>query len=318
MCPASLHKPAIGSQLTAGRFASRCGDAQWLAEQRRSPQARFMVLADLRLAVASNPDRTETFIRWHSAEELAALDLQEADAALLGLDQTGAVYFCVSLTSSEAAASPQAMESLKPLADLRSLAVQGAMSLEELSLAAQARALAAWHAGNRCCGRCGARLEMKAGGWRLECWACGQVYFPRSDPAVIMLVSDGEHCLLGHELRFPEKFYSVLAGFVEPGDDIEHAVRREVMEETGILVGKVEYVASQPWPFPHSLMIGCAAEALTTSLRIDAAELGDARWVGRAEALEMLENRHPEGLTVPGPFSIAHTLIRAFADDLIG
>jgi NAD+ diphosphatase len=119
---------------------------------------------------------------------------------------------------------------------------------------------------------------------------------------------------LGREHRFPEKLCSTLAGYVEPGDDIEHAVRREVKEETGVDVGEVRYLGSQPWPFPHSLMIGCWGEALGGALTIDHAELADARWFSREEVASMLAGRHPEGLEVPPALSIAHALIQSFMD----
>ena len=142
-------------------------------------------------------------------------------------------------------------------------------------------------------------------------------YFPRTDPVVIMLVTDGQRCLLGHEKRFGQmysrKFYSTLAGFLEPGEDIESAVRREVWEEAGIEVGKVHYVQSQPWPFPYSLMMGCIAEANKTEINIDKTEIEDARWFSREDALAALEGTHPE-LALPGKHAIAHHLIRAFVD----
>ena len=123
---------------------------------------------------------------------------------------------------------------------------------------------------------------------------------------------------MGHEPRFIENMYSVLAGFVEPGDDIETAVRREIMEEAGVAVGRVDYVASQPWPFPHSLMIGCWGEALSDQLNLDPFELPEARWFGREEVRQMLERTHPLGHFVPPPLSISHTLIRAFAEGALG
>ena len=123
---------------------------------------------------------------------------------------------------------------------------------------------------------------------------------------------------MGHEHRFPEKMYSTLAGFVEAGDDIEHAVRREIEEEAGIDVGEVRYVASQPWPFPHSLMIGCWGEALGDAITLDETEIADARWFGRDEAAAMLALAHPHGLFVPPAISMAHTLIRGFVDGVLG
>lgn len=193
--------------------------------------------------------------------------------------------------------------------------MQGVLSPEDQSLAGQARALGQWHENARCCGRCGSATKIKDGGWRRKCWACGNEWFPRTDPVVIMLVTDGERCILAHEHRYAPGMYSTLAGFIEHGEDIEHAVRREVGEETGIRIGRVEYHASQPWPFPHSLMIGCIAHADTTELAVDTNELADARWFSRDEVLSMLESRHPDGLTAPGRHAIANILLRHFVGD---
>jgi NAD+ diphosphatase len=129
-----------------------------------------------------------------------------------------------------------------------------------------------------------------------------------------MLVTDGERCLLAHEHRYNDKMYSALAGFIEPGEDIEHAVRREVFEETSIRVGAVSFHSSQPWPFPHSLMLGCIGVAESTDISIDSGELAEARWFTRHDARQMLEGKHPQGLTVPGKHAIAHTLIASFVE----
>jgi len=128
-----------------------------------------------------------------------------------------------------------------------------------------------------------------------------------------VLITDGERCLLGHHRRYGHKFYSTLAGFVEPGEDIEGTVRREMFEEVGITIGEVTYLSSQPWPFPHTLMFGCWAHALTTDITIDEEELIDARWFTRDDIHAMLAESHPDGYTVPGAHSIAWALIKSFA-----
>jgi NAD+ diphosphatase len=153
-------------------------------------------------------------------------------------------------------------------------------------------------------------------GWKRKCWACGQEHFPRTDPVVIMLIIDpsGDRVLLGHEARFMENMWSTLAGFLEPGEDIAHAVRREVWEEAGIRVGDVRFHSAQPWPFPYSLMLGCHGYAETTEINIDPNEILAARWFSREEIGQMLERTHPEGLWVPGQQAIARALIKAFAD----
>jgi NAD+ diphosphatase len=198
--------------------------------------------------------------------------------------------------------------------DLRSLATGALVATEHLPPLAQAKSLLGWHGRHRFCSNCGAPTHPVEAGWRRDCAACGAEHFPRTDPVVIMLAIHGERCLLGRQSRFPKDMWSCLAGFVEPGETIEDAVRRETLEEAGIVCGHVVYFASQPWPFPMSLMIGCHAQALTTDLKVDRSELEDARWFARDEVAAMVLRRHPDGLTATHPFAIAHHIIRAWLD----
>ncbi|UMY15844.1 NAD(+) diphosphatase [Methylobacterium organophilum] len=198
--------------------------------------------------------------------------------------------------------------------DLRWLAVEGSVEPHELGLLATAKSLLSWHARHGFCANCGTPTEIRAAGFRRECPNCGTHHFPRTDPVVIMLIRDGDRCLIGRGPHFPEGMYSCLAGFLEPGETIEDAVRRETAEETGIRIGAVRYHACQPWPFPSSLMIGCVAEAESRDLIIDPAELADARWVDRAELATLFARTHPEGIFAPQPMAIAHLLLRDFLD----
>ena len=198
--------------------------------------------------------------------------------------------------------------------DLRSIAVQGLVDPEHLPPLAEAKALLAWHSRHRFCSNCGEPTEAVEAGWKRECAACKTEHFPRTDPVVIMLAVRGDQCLLGRSARFASSMWSCLAGFVEPGECIEEAVRREVREEAGIVCGRVGYFASQPWPFPMSLMIGCHAEALTSDISVDPAELEGARWFDRDEVTLMLLRRHPDGLGTPPPVAIAHHIIRAWVE----
>jgi NAD+ diphosphatase len=193
--------------------------------------------------------------------------------------------------------------------DLRSLAIQGGVPPAELGILAEAKALMHWHDRHRFCANCGGPTGLASGGFRRDCAACGAQHFPRTDPVVIMLIVHGDRILLGRQSRFPPGMFSCLAGFVEPGETIEDAVRRETFEEAGVRVGAVRYAASQPWPFPMSLMIGCVGEALGDELVVDGEELEEVRWVPRAEAVMMMERRHPEGITGPNPIAIAHHLV---------
>ena len=200
------------------------------------------------------------------------------------------------------------------LTDLRSLAINRLAPPELVGILGQAKAVLHWNASHRFCGRCGAKTELAAAGWRRDCQACSAQHFPRTDPVVIMLVIDGERALLGRQARFPQGMYSCLAGFLESGESLEAAVRREVFEEAGLAVGAVHYLASQPWPFLASLMIGCIAEAKTTEITVDTHELEDARWFSRGECAALLEGLHPQGLSGANPFAIAHHLLKSWVD----
>ncbi|GJD73787.1 NADH pyrophosphatase [Methylobacterium goesingense] len=198
--------------------------------------------------------------------------------------------------------------------DLRSLAGEGRIAPHELGLLATAKSLLGWHARQGFCANCGTPTTLAAGGYRRECSACGTHHFPRTDPVVIMLIVRDGACLLGRSPRFHDGMYSCLAGFLEPGETVEDAVRRETFEEVGLTIGAVRYHASQPWPFPSSLMIGCVAESLDAAITLDPEELADARWFSRDAVAAMLEGRHPDGLTTPPPLAIAHLLMRAFVE----
>lgn len=177
---------------------------------------------------------------------------------------------------------------------------------------ATGRALISWHSSHRFCANCGAPSAVESTGWVRKCPQCGTQHFPRTDPVVIMAITRGDLLLLGRSPSWPERMYSLLAGFVEPGETIEAAVRRETLEESAITVGPVRYVSSQPWPFPMSLMFGCQGDATSEAITIDPAELSDARWVSRAEVLEILAGTHPE-INRPRPGAIAGALIEAWA-----
>jgi NAD+ diphosphatase len=306
--------PTVGATTMLDRLGHKRSDEAFVQSKLDTPEARVLLLADLKPVIRSNPERTTAALAWFSCEELASFGLPVAEALFLGVDKAGVGHFVLAVSEHRTRHVPGAVEKLRPIVDLRSLAMQGAMPPEELSLCGMARALAQWHENARCCGHCGGQTRVKDGGWRRKCWACGLEWFPRTDPVVIMLVTDGERCLLAHEHRYTDKMFSALAGFIEPGEDIEHAVRREVLEETSIKVGEVTYHSSQPWPFPHSLMLGCVGRAETTEITIDSGEIAEARWFTRADARAMLERRHPDGLHVPGKQAIANVLIRNFVE----
>lgn len=195
--------------------------------------------------------------------------------------------------------------------------LRGVMSLltpRDAELAATARALFDWHRTHRFCAVCGAESRMAMSSWQRNCPSCGASHFPRTDPVVIMLITHGNNVLMGRSPGWPEGMYSLLAGFVEPGETLEAAVRREVLEESGVQVGPVSYLASQPWPFPTSLMFGCAGDALTEEIILDPNELEDALWVSREEMLDAFSGQHPR-IKPARKGAIAHFLLRNWLAD---
>jgi NAD+ diphosphatase len=199
--------------------------------------------------------------------------------------------------------------------DLRALALEARLPPAVLGPLGAAKALISWHARHRFCANCGAPTRMSQAGWKRVCPSCQVEHFPRTDPVVIMLAIHGDRCLLGRAGRFVANMWSCLAGFVEPGESIEEAARRETLEEAGITCGRVKYFASQPWPFPMSLMIGCHAQATSSEITVDREELEDARWFTRDETALMFIGQHPEGISIPPPIAIAHHIIRAWVEE---
>ncbi|MEZ0169587.1 NAD(+) diphosphatase [Microvirga sp. TS319] len=216
-------------------------------------------------------------------------------------------------------AAPEAAELFQSdpaytVTDLRSIAVRGLVPAEELGILAMAKSILDWHHRHRFCANCGAPTQAAQAGFRRDCAACGAQHFPRTDPVVIMLITRGDRCLMGRQPRFAEKMYSCLAGFLEPGETVEDAVRRETFEEAGIRVGKVRYLTSQPWPFPSNIMIGCVGEAISEEIAFDRDELEDARWFTKDDVRRMLEGSH-EHFAAPSPIAIANHLLREWVKD---
>ncbi|MFN3718198.1 MAG: NAD(+) diphosphatase [Rhizobium rhizophilum] len=238
--------------------------------------------------------------------ELAELQPNFDDAILLGHQASGEPRLAVPVS-----VAPEALAAHYKPADPRALFRDALIGDALLGEVAQALSLLRWNADNRFCGRCGGTMETLIGGYKRKCTACAHEIFPRTDPVAIMLVVDEkkDRCLMGRSPRFPAGMYSSLAGFVEPGETIENAVRRETREESGIMVGRVRYHASQPWPMPHQLMIGCYGEATTFDITFDTAELEGCRWFTRDEIGTMLAEGSFDGRTLPIEGTIARRLI---------
>lgn len=248
------------------------------------------------------------FDAYFSLDEVRAMGAKLQHGVLLGMSEHGPVVMVPGAKEPE-----ELPETIKAI-DHRSVYVQGLVPEETLGELAQGAALLAWHRSHRFCGRCGAETEMRIGGYKRSCAACGAEHFPRTDPVAIMLAVHGDRCLLGRSPHFGPGMYSCLAGFIEPGETIEAAVRRETLEEAGIRLGRVAYHASQPWPFPYSLMIGCFGEALNDEIVFDGKELEDCRWFARDDVMAMIAGTNREGLAIPPGGAIASHLIRYWAE----
>ena len=297
--PASRPNAYSGSPLD--RAANRREDAEFILAALTDPGTLFAPVWRSRNLMRGVEDgRPEAVLLSAGAAE--ALRMAGGPWAFLGLWE-GRATFAVDCSAAEDPL-PLLPEALGGFADLRQVA--GLLPPGEASVLAHARGLMHWRTRHRFCGVCGAPCEPRSAGHVMQCTACKAQHFPRTDPAVIMLVVRGDRCLLGHSQRFPNvTMYSTLAGFVEPGESLEEAVRREVLEETGVEVGEVAYHSSQPWPFPSSIMLGFHAEGLSDQITIDPEELRDARWFTREEMV----NHQAFGFSLPRVDSIARRLI---------
>lgn len=188
------------------------------------------------------------------------------------------------------------------------------LNARDAELVTTGKALFGWHRSHKFCAACGEQSEMVESGWQRSCPACNSQHFPRTDPVVIMLITRGDKVLIGRSPGWPEGMYSLLAGFVEPGETPEAAVRREVLEEAGITVGRVDYLGSQPWAFPNSLMMGLRGEALDEEITIDPNEIEDAVWISRDEMMLALAGGH-EWLKPARKGAIAEFILRHWVAD---
>jgi NAD+ diphosphatase len=299
------HSMSIGFNFNPLEHRSDKRDDHAFIEHLRSdPAARFLVFdGDVPLL-----KRGSEHDPWFLASEAAALG-QPLHSVFLGEDSDGSGRFALGIAPEDP--SPG---SVHDRIDLRSIALQGLVAAGVLGMLGEAKSMLDWHRRHSFCANCGSASRVTAAGWQRVCDVCGARHFPRVDPVVIMLVVDGERCLLGRQRHFAAGMYSALAGFVEPGETAEDAVRREVMEEARVKCAQVVYFASQPWPFPSSLMIGCFAQASDTDIVVDTTELEDARWFSRTEVAAMLTGTHASGLSAPKPFAIAHHLLHAYVD----
>ncbi|MEN7535816.1 NAD(+) diphosphatase [Aurantiacibacter flavus] len=261
-----------------------------LADLRASPLARLLAMEGLSPVLGADNGLT-----WGELGEVA-------EVVFLGLDGDAPLFAAVPEAGDTRPAYQQ-----RPAWDALSL-----LPARDLAIYGGARSLVDWHARHRFCANCGAPTQIAKGGWQRNCTSCSAQHFPRTDPVAIMLVEHDGDLLLGRGLNFPERRYSALAGFVEPGEGVEQAVAREVLEEVGVSVTQVSYVASQPWPFPSQLMLGCHGMARGRELTIDETEIAEARWFTRAEVATAMDRGVPDEdrpFLPPPPTAIARHLL---------
>ncbi len=294
-------RPNVYTGSPLDRADGRRTDEAWIAERLADPASRWVPVWRARtLFRGLDEGRPEAVFL--TGEAASALRLAGGPWAFLGL-QDGIAVLTVDVSAVEDPL-PLLPDGMARFEDLRRLGP--GLAPNEAAILAHARGLMHWRTRHGFCGVCGGQCEPRNAGHAMACTQCQAQHFPRTDPAVIMLVHRGDRALLGHSQRFPKiNMYSTLAGFVEPGESLEEAVAREVFEESAIRVGQVRYHSSQPWPFPSSIMLGFYAEGLTEEITIDPNELRDARWFSRAE----LRDPGAHGFTVPPQDSIARRLI---------
>jgi NAD+ diphosphatase len=289
------------------RVSQRRQDAGWVTSLLEDPATRVLPLHGLKPPVRHS---SATALDWQSVPPWRQLIDSGNTLILLGI-RDGHAFFALDAGSTEVPSDNGSV-----VMDARTAApiIDGS----EAAILAEARSLIDWHARHRFCAQCGTPSAVVSGGWVRHCPECKAHHFPRVDPVVIMLAVRGERCLLGRGHRRPGARFSCLAGFMEPGETLEEAVRREVLEESGIRIGRVRYLASQPWPFPSSLMMGFLGEALTEEITIDPEELAEVRWFERDEVRTMVERSRSDdpvpGLaTLPPPLAIGHQIARRWA-----
>jgi NAD+ diphosphatase len=281
------------------RAGHRRREPDWIAEQLAHPETRFVAVWRGQNLVATGAESPAAVLLPPAAVAL------EGEPVLLGLHEQRA-YFALDLSHREQPLEPLRIEGAAEFTDLRR--VGPLLARDEGALLAYARGILYWHGRHRFCAVCGSPTRSEEAGHVRRCTNpdCNAPHFPRTDPAVIMLVTDGERALLGRQKVWPKGQHSTLAGFVEPGESLEQAVAREVHEETGIIVADVTYHSSQPWPFPASIMLGFTARAVTTEIKLAVDELEGARWFERSF---MLDHPDDDEFRLPRRDSIARRLI---------
>jgi len=284
------------------------GDPEILGTFLERPDARFVLMVEDKILSDTNGD-----IYWQPYE--TCKNLPSITRIFLGLDNQAPRYAFHLEGSSEHwshVLAPEA-DGVK-FRDGRTLGLKFGHAHPSLGIIAQAKSMLLWHESHKFCAKCGAESQLVKAGYERLCPSCGAHHFPRTDPVVIMLALHGDKALVGRGPDWPENHFSALAGFMEPGESMEEAVARELHEETGLHTTKVKYNASQPWPWPSSLMIGATAWVDDTKLTLDTTEVAEAIWITKDDVRASIEGIHPYRL-LPPSFAIAHNLIKTWIEE---
>jgi NAD+ diphosphatase len=297
------HNPTAFARSPLVRAAHHRRAASWLAGALRAETTRLIPFFERRPFVTEEGGHTGA--GWVGAHALSRIAAADAPLLFLGVDNEAAAHFAVEINDESL------LSDIGRFDDLRALGPR--LSRGDVAILGCAKSIFEWHARHRFCANCGERSVVVEAGWKRECPACKAEHFPRFDPVVIMTPTFGERVLLGRQKAWPRGMHSALAGFIEPGETIEEAVARETLEEAGLRVREVLLHSTQPWPFPHSLMIGAIAAVENEDITIDGHELESARWFTRDEASQLIAGKHADCFAPPS-FAIAHQILKSWAE----
>ena len=297
------HNPNAFTRSPLDRAGHLRKDEAWLRAAMESDRTSLLVFNKGRPFLFE--DGGGLAVRWLAPQVHAQLGDREQPLLFLGVDENEAPHFACEIADAEALGDLGIFEELRPAA--------ARLPGDKLAIIGAARAVFEWHGRNRFCANCGAPSRVVEAGWVRKCDACNAEHYPRVDPVCIMVPTFGDRVFLGRQKAWPRGMHSALAGFIEPGEAIEEAVARETLEEAGLKVRHVEMHSTQPWPFPHSLMIGVLCEVENDNDKVDTTELESGRWFTREEAKLLIAGKHGE-CWAPPPFAIAHQLLKTWSE----
>jgi len=297
------HNPNAFTRSSLDRASLLRKDEAWLAKALEDPQALLLPFNKGRPYLCESGEKL--FVRWLAPHVYGLHGDKGLPLIFLGNDTNGDPNFACEI------ADPSALGDLGFFEELRPAAPR--LEYDKLPIVGTAKALFEWHGRNKYCANCGTPSRVIEGGWVRKCDACNAEHYPRVDPVCIMVPTFGDKCFLGRQKPWPKGMHSALAGFIEPGEAIEEAVARETLEEAGLSVKHVEMHSTQPWPFPHSLMIGVLCEVEDANDKVDTTELESGRWFTRDEAKLLIAAKHPDAWAPP-PFAIAHQLLKTWSE----